>query len=133
MNPGMGSFQSANVRIGTLIRSAVGIFRLRRLLATVRMSLNRRSIVAALMFSNFGRISVLSVRWPLRSSAGTSIGNNALSRLPHTRSEALPQHYQCLPRRFIVDTWSPMATLILLGTRGAVEDSDGGLSMISAD
>jgi len=98
MKPGMGSFQSANVRIGTLRRSAVGSFRLRRLLATVRMSLNNRSIVAALMFSNFGRIAMVSVRWPLRSSAGTSIGNKALSRLPHTRSEASQSTINAVPR-----------------------------------
>ncbi len=52
------------------------------------MSLNSRSIVAALMLSSFGRITVSSTRWPFRSSAGTSIWNNAFSRLPHTQSEA---------------------------------------------
>jgi hypothetical protein len=47
------------------------------------MPRNSRSIVAALIFISFGRISPLRTRWPLRSSAATSIGNTALGRLPH--------------------------------------------------
>lgn len=88
INPGAGSFQSANVRMGTLLRSAVGVLHLRRWPATVRMSRNSRSIVDALMVINLERISPLRQRWPLRSSADTRIGNTVLSRFPHTRSDA---------------------------------------------
>ena len=92
-NPGGGSPQSADVRIGILLRKACAVGRRRWRLEASRIRASARSIVAALIASNLARISAASSRWPCRSIASISTGINAFSRLPQTRS-TLPKEHQ---------------------------------------
>lgn len=87
-NPGAGSFQSADVRIGTLRRRECAVCRRRLRPNFSRIGTNTRSIVAALIAKSLARISGARARWPCRSIASISAGINAFSRFPQIRSDA---------------------------------------------
>ena len=88
--PGGGSRQSANVRTGMLRRMAepTPLRRLRCPSMCARAAASTRSMVAALTCKTLVLTTGSRSRWPCRSIASTSIGINAFSRLPQTRSAA---------------------------------------------
>jgi len=68
----------------------------------LRGSRSNRSMVEALMASIFWRIGSARCKCPLRSRAGSRIGNSARRRLPHTPVGGLPEHDQCGPHCLVI-------------------------------
>lgn len=86
--PGAGSFQSADVRIGTLRRRECAACRWRWRPNCSRIRANARSIVAALIAKSLSWISGESLSWLCRSISSTNAGSDAFSRFPQIRSDA---------------------------------------------
>ncbi|SDF32310.1 hypothetical protein SAMN05216337_105139 [Bradyrhizobium brasilense] len=106
-NPGAGSFQSADVLIGTLRRNECAACRRRLRPNSSRTCTNARSIVAALIAKSLSRISGARSRWPCvpspqsaqaltpsaasrRSGLTPPKGARARCVLPHYRLDVAP-------------------------------------------
>ncbi len=88
-----------------------------------------QAIVAALIDRILQRISVSSLKCPLRSSAGSRMGNNALRRLPQIRSEASHNTIKA-PRAASSYSEEPLTGLPALRLRNGVQDPDRGLFVV---
>jgi hypothetical protein len=89
-----------------------------------------RSIVAALLASIFARIVSSSFTCPLRSKAGSKIGNKAFRRLPQTRSEASHNRIRAPRAALVVKRWMG-ACLAALRDRLTVQCTDRRLLVIA--
>src|SRR5450631_332636 len=130
MLPGIGSFQSAKVRNGMRRRGSGSIRRRFFERVTERGARNSRSIVAALIESIFARIISSSFKCPLRSKAGSKIGNKAFRRLPQTRSEASHNTIRAPAGCLVVNRWT-LACPTALHRRLTVKHTDRRLLVIA--
>ncbi len=129
--PGAGSFQSANVRTGTLPRRR-GPFvrRVRRRPFPTRGSANTRSMVDALTRSSRSRTSASRRRCAVAFQRGQENRQQGLESLPADPVGRLPEHDERLAHRLVVDPtassrrWSAPDSAL-------VEQADGVLAVIA--